>query len=306
MTANHDQRNFRDGAGAWANELYEYNVAARAFERAGNCSQIKGHVHELLFCDQYNMNPMNIIKGNHAQLTRSATAPTKDVIMMNNGKVIGHAQLKDTTSYGGVRKTVDQLLSGKYNPTKFYGTEETVEAVTGKLGARTHQPIHSSRISSCTTERIAGKALGRMPKAPTLGELGGVAASAGAAGAIISGGFEAVNSGIDYLNGDKEFGDMVIDVGGAAAKGGITSAGSGVAFTAAAGLAGEAITAAGLGSTVLGTSLASTGLGVAIGGTAIGSTAIGSTMLATPLAPLGVGILAAGAVGSFLSWLFDD
>ena len=133
-----------------------------------------------------------------------------------------------------------------------------------------------------------------------------MAARAGTAGAILSGGFEAINSGIDYFNGDKEFGDMVIDVAGAAAKGGITGAGSGVAFTAATGLAGEAITAAGLGSTFLGTSLASTGVGAFIGSTAIGSTAIGSTMLATPLAPLGVGILACSAVGSFFSWLFDD
>lgn len=270
-------KKIRNMSGSLANEAYETRVALNALERAGQCPNLHGHVHELMFCDKYNANPLHFLNGEQANLTKSATATMKDVIMTKGGKVVGHAQLKDTSSLSGLCKTARQINSGKYGKTAVFGTEETAAGLLGK----TRQPVHSSGISSQTTSRIAGKALGQMP---TLGALGTAVRSGGAAGAAIGAGIEAVSSGIDWLNGDKEFGDMVIDVGGAAAKGGITGAGSATAGSLAAGATGAV--------------LASTGVGAAIGGTALGAAAVAC-------APVAVGFAAAYAVGSFISDLFD-
>lgn len=200
-------------------EGYEASVALRALDRAGNCPQLKGHVHELIFCDKYNANPLNIIQGNHANLTKSATAQMKDVVMTNNGRVVGHAQLKDTISSSGLRKTAEQIKSGHYNKTSIFGTKETAAKLAGKVP----QKVNSSGISSETTSRVANKALGRMP---TMNALGSAARSGG----------------------------MV----GAAVKGGITGSASSAAGVAAAGLAGtavSAVTATGVGAAVASTAV---------------------------------------------------
>ena len=263
-----------------AKEGYEAVTAARALERAGRCPQLKGVVHEIMFCDKYNANPTNILQGNHAALTKSTTARMRDVVMTNDGRVVGHAQLKDTVSPSGVRKTVEQIKSGHYNKTTVIGTDETARQVAGKV----RQPVRSSGISTETTSRIADKALGNMP---SLGALGAAAKSGGVAGAAVGAAVEALSSVGDVLDGKKSVGDALIDVGGAAAKGGITGAASAGAGAAAAGVAGTAVAAA-----------AETAVGAAIAGTAAGATAIA-------FAPVAVGFLAAGAVGSFVSWLFD-
>ena len=177
-------------------EGYEASVGLRALERAGNCPQLKGHVHEIMFCDKYNINPQNIIQGNHAALTKSATAQMKDVIMTNNGRIVGHAQLKDTVSASGLRKTAEQIKSGHYNKTSIFGTEETAAKLAGKV----HQKVHSSGISSETTTRIANKALGKIP---TMKALGATAKSGGIAGAAFSAGIEAISSISDVVNGKK-------------------------------------------------------------------------------------------------------
>lgn len=160
-----EQKNFRVGQ-VIAKEGYEGATALRALNRAGQNPQLKGVVHEMMFCDKYNVNPLNIIKGNHAALTKSTTAQMKDVIMTNsNGRVIQHAQLKDTVSPAGIRKTINQINSGHYNKTAVYGTEETAKQLAGKVS----QKVHSSNISTGTTSRIADKALGRIPTMSTLG-----------------------------------------------------------------------------------------------------------------------------------------
>ena len=263
-----------------AREGYEAGVALRALERAGKCPQLKGHIHEIMFCDEYNLNPLNIINGNHAGLTKSATAQMKDVVMTNNGRVIGHAQLKDTISSGGLRKTAEQIKNGHYNKTAIYGTEETAAKLAGKVP----QQVHSSGISSETTSRIANKALGRMP---TMSALTSAARSGGMAGAAVSAGIEAISSIGAVIDGEKDLGDAVIDVGGAAVKGGLTGAASSAAGVAAAGVAGGAVTA-----------VVSTGVGAAVAGTAVGAVAVAA-------APVAVGFAAACAVGSFISSLFD-
>lgn len=213
--------------GIFAREGYEAVTGLRALERAGQNPQLKGIVHELMFCDRYNANPLNIISGNHAALTQSTTARMRDVVMTNGGKIVGHAQLKDTVSASGGRKTIEQIRSGHYNKTAIFGTEETTRQVAGKVS----QNVRSSGISSETTSRIAGKALGRMPKS---GVLGAAARSGGASGAIFGAGVEAISSAIDVVQGKKKVGDALIDVGGAAVKGGIAGAGSAVAGSAAA------------------------------------------------------------------------
>lgn len=261
-------------------ESYEASAALRALDRAGNCPQLKGHVHEIMFCDKYNANPLNILQGNHAQLTKSATAQMKDVVMTNNGRVVGHAQLKDTVSASGLRKTTEQIKSGHYNKTSIFGTEETAANLAGKVP----QKVHSSGISSNTTARVANKALGKMP---SMGALGTAAKSGGVAGAAIGAGIEVISSIGDVIDGRKDIGDAVIDIGGAAVKGGITGSASSAAGVAAAGITGTAISAA------VGTSA----------GAAIASTAVGAA--AVVAAPAVVGFAAACAVGSFISDFFD-
>ncbi|MBQ9479560.1 MAG: hypothetical protein IJU71_08405, partial [Selenomonadaceae bacterium] len=212
---NQNRNSAVNNIGVAAREGYEAAAALRALERAGHNPQLKGVVHEIMFCDMYNANPANILAGNHAALTRSATAQMRDVVMTSGGKVVGHAQLKDTISPSGVRKTVEQIRSGHYDKTTIFGTDETTRQVAGKVSQR----VRSSGISSNTTSRIADKALGRMP---TMGALGAAARSGGMAGAAFGAGVEAISSTIDVINGKKSVGDAVIDVGGAAAKGGIT------------------------------------------------------------------------------------
>ncbi|MBQ7630704.1 MAG: hypothetical protein IJS81_10925 [Selenomonadaceae bacterium] len=263
-----------------AKEGYEASVALRALDRAGHCPQLKGHVHELMFCDKYNANPMNIIQGNSASLTKATTAQMKDVVMTQNGRVVGHAQLKDTISSSGLRKTAEQIRSGHYSKTSVFGTEETAAKLAGKVP----QKIHSSGISSNTTSRIANKALGRMP---TMGALGAAARSGGMVGAAVGAGIETISSIGDVIDGKKDVGDAIIDVGGAAVKGGITGAGSSAAGVAAAGVAGTAVS-----------SFVATGVGSAVAGTAIGAAAVAA-------APVAIGFAAACAVGSFISSIFD-
>ena len=274
------EHNYASQYGTVAREGYETQVGLRALARAGQNPNLKGHIHELMFCDKYNLNPSNLLQGQHASLTKSATAQMRDVVMTKGGKIVGHAQLKDTVSASGVQKTVQQIKSGHYSKTALYGTEETAAKIAGRVS----QPVHSSGISSTTTSRIASKALGTMP---TVSALGMAARSGGAAGALFGAGVETVSSLVDVCNGDKDVGDAVIDIGGAAIKGGITGAGSTVAGSMAAGATGVAVS-----------SLAATGVGSAIAGTAIG----GAALVAAPVV-LGFG--AACAVGSFISSLFD-
>lgn len=97
----------KTNAAVCSREGYEAATALRALNRAGQCPQLKGHVHEILFVDKYNLTPTNILEGNHAALTNSTTAQMRDVIMTKGGKIVGHAQLKDTISNAGVRKTIE-------------------------------------------------------------------------------------------------------------------------------------------------------------------------------------------------------
>ncbi len=279
--------NVRNNVAGSASNVYEASVGMRALNRAGYCPQLKGHVNEIMYCDKYNLNPGNILNGRHMDLTKSTTAHMKDVIAKNSaGKVVGHAQLKDTISNAGVRKTVQQIKSGHYSKTRVIGTEETaakVNKVLEKYGVK--QRVESSGISSKTTSRIADKTLGKMP---TISTLSSAAKAGGVTGAAVGAGMEAISSIGDWLEGDKSAGEAAADVAVAGVKGGVTGAVSGVIGSAAAGATGSAIAAA-----------TTTTVGSAVAGTAVGAAAIAA-------APVVAAVAAPMVVFGLLGSLFGD
>lgn len=279
--------NFRNNVAGSASNVYEASVGMRALNRAGQNPQMKGIVQEIMYCDKYNTNMGNILNGHHMDLTKSTTAHMKDVIAKNSaGKVVGHAQLKDTISNAGVRKTVQQIKSGHYSKTRVIGTEETaakVNKVLEKCGVK--QRVESSGISSKTTSRIADKTLGKMP---TISTLPSAAKAGGVTGAAVGAGMEAISSIGDWLEGDKSAGEAAADVAVAGVKGGVTGAVSGVIGSAAAGATGSAIAAA-----------TATTVGSAVAGTAVGAAAIAA-------APVVAAVAAPMVVFGLLGSLFDD
>ena len=240
-----------------------------------------------MYCDKYNTNMGNILNGHHMDLTKSTTAHMKDVIAKNSaGKVVGHAQLKDTISNAGVRKTVQQINSGHYSKTRVIGTEETaakVNKVLEKYGVK--QRVESSGISSKTTSRIADKTLGKMP---TISTMSSAAKAGGVTGAAVGAGMEAISSIGDWMEGNKSAGEAAADVAVAGVKGGVTGAVSGVIGSAAAGATGSAIAAA-----------TATTVGSAVAGTAVGAAAIAA-------APVVAAVAAPMVVFGLLGSLFDD
>ena len=279
--------NSRNNVAGSASNVYEASVGMRALNRAGQNPQMKGIVQEIMYCDKYNTNMGNILNGHHMDLTKSTTAHMKDVIAKNSaGKVVGHAQLKDTISNAGVRKTVQQIKSGHYSKTRVIGTEETaakVNKVLEKCGVK--QRVESSGISSKTTSRIADKTLGKMP---TISTLPSAAKAGGVTGAAVGAGMEAISSIGDWLEGDKSAGEAAADVAVAGVKGGVTGAVSGVIGSAAAGATGSAIAAA-----------TATTVGSAVAGTAVGAAAIAA-------APVVAAVAAPMVVFGLLGSLFDD
>ena len=279
--------NVRNNVAGSASNVYEASVGMRALNRAGQNPQMKGVAHEIMCCDKYNLNPGNILNGRHMDLTKSTTAHMKDVIAKNSaGKVVGHAQLKDTISNAGVRKTVQQINSGHYSKTRVIGTEETaakVNKVLEKYGVK--QRVESSGISSKTTSRIADKTLGKMP---TISAVSSAAKAGGVTGAAVGAGMEAISSIGDWLEGDKSAGEAAADVAVAGVKGGVTGAVSGVIGSAAAGATGSAIAAA-----------TATTVGSAVAGTAVGAAAIAA-------APVVAAVAAPMVVFGLLGSLFGD
>ena len=279
--------NSRNNVAGSASNVYEASVGMRALNRAGQNPQMKGIVQEIMYCDKYNTNMGNILNGHHMDLTKSTTAHMKDVIAKNSaGKVVGHAQLKDTISNAGVRKTVQQIKSGHYSKTRVIGTEETaakVNKVLEKCGVK--QRVESSGISSKTTSRIADKTLGKMP---TISTMSSAAKAGGVTGAAVGAGMEAISSIGDWLEGDKSAGEAAADVAVAGVKGGVTGAVSGVIASAAADVAGSAIAAA-----------TATTVRSAVAGTAVGAAAIAA-------APVVAAFVAPMVVVGFIGSLFDD
>ena len=138
-----------------ARELYFDTIGQEALERAGNCPQLKGIIHEMLFRDKLNLDPKNFLAGNVTRLTKNPTAHGVDLATLNkNGRPIAKYQLKDCTSTSGTSKTLEQVRSGKYRNTKLMGTEETAQKYnTAKMPG--DKEMTSTGISSNKTGRIA-------------------------------------------------------------------------------------------------------------------------------------------------------
>lgn len=211
---------------------YEMKIGCEALKRVGRNKNIHGHIFEDLVRDKYNVNPVNILNGRSCQLTKSLTAPMHDLVGSTR------IQCKDTVA--GMRKTIQQINSGHYSKTHIVGTTETA----AKAVEKTKQVVHDSGISSATTKRIAGKALGKMP---TAGAVRSAAKAGGVAGAAVAAGIEAVCSIGDVISGEKDLVDAACDIAYAGAKGGAAGYAGAAAGTVAAGYAGTAIVASGIG-----------------------------------------------------------
>lgn len=228
---------------AAAKEAYEGKVGLEAFSRAGNNQNLKGIVHEVLYKDAQNINPSNILNDTKATLSKSSTAVRDDVLLMNSGKVVGRAQLKDTAK--SINHTIKQVSSGKYQGTSLMGTKETVAAYNSGVskaaskGVEITQKMKSTGISSSDTARIASKTIGGNLTGQALAS---AAKSSGAMGAAISGGIEVLSSGKEFIDGyidGEEFASRVVKetAGGGLSAAAATTAATAVATTAASVLA---------------------------------------------------------------------
>lgn len=206
---------------------YEGSVIMRAMDRAGRNPHLKGHIHEILVKDSHNLK--NIFNGASTNLTKSTTASCVDLVTTKGGKVVARIQVKDTLSKAGVDKLVKQVSTGKYRSVKLVGTDETVQKVNAALEkAGQSKRMVSSGTSSKTTTTLAQRA-----GATGSGTLGGAMLSAartgGLAGAVVGSSIAVIKGASGLRNGTKTLDEVVVDVGGAAIKGGITGAGASAA-----------------------------------------------------------------------------
>ena len=233
-------RNYSGTAAAAAREVFEGAVGIEAVARAGRNPQLKGIVHEVAYKDMYNLSPERLVDGNHAVLSHATNAVRDDVLIKNGGKIVQRIQLKDTSSTSGIAKTVSQVGSKHYAGTNLMGTPETAARYTeavGKAAAKgkqVTQQMSSTGISSGDTARIAAKTIGTSAGKLTAQALGNVARSSGAAGALLSGGIELINSGVKLANYEIDGGEFMGNVVKETVGGGVSAAGAGVAATAAA------------------------------------------------------------------------
>jgi hypothetical protein len=277
-----------------AQSTYEAKVIGEALKRVKGNPQVKGTIHELLFRDSINANPLRLLKGESASLVSNTTAKTVDLVVMKGGKVLERIQLKDTPASSSIQELITKINSGQYNSAQLKLTPETLEELGKHIdkvkGAKT---ASSSGISSGYTEQ-----LGRRAGAPAhpgstvvtkgLGKVCGNAAKSGAAfGGAAGAGIAAVTGAVDLYNGTKSTGEVAVDV----AKGGTVGAASGAAASAAA-------TATG----------ALAGTAIASGVAAIGLTGAAATfaVVAAPVAvAVGVGYVVSGVCSSIWDSIFD-
>lgn len=184
----------------------EGRVGVEAVTRVGRNPQLKGVVHEVLYRDIQNASAKNVVNGTKAVLTKSTTAVRDDILMKQGASIVGRAQLKDTPK--AIAKTVSQVRSGHYAGTNLMGTTETVAAYNkavanaAKNGVKITQQMTDTGISSLDTGRIATQTIGQAAGKLSGAALTKMAASTGMAGGLLSGGIEAVGSGIKLANGE--------------------------------------------------------------------------------------------------------
>ena len=230
----------RNNVGTWtaaAREIYEGKVGIEALARAGRNRNLKGVIHEVMVKDTFNADPLNMLAGKAASLTKSTTAVRDDIIIKQAGKIVGRMQLKDTA--GSIGDTIRQVSSGKYQRTALMGTKETTQAFSAAAKrAGVTQKMGSTGFSSSDTARIANKALGSSAGGLTASSVAKVAGSTGAIGAALSGGIEVLISGAKLANGEIDAEEFAGNVAREAAGGGIAAgAGAAAATVASAGAA---------------------------------------------------------------------
>lgn len=229
-------------ATATARQAFEGKAGVEAAARAGRNPQLKGIVHEALTKDLYNASPARLVDGTRKVFSASTTAVRDDLLTMQAGKVVGREQLKDVI--GGINKTVDQVRTGHYAGTRLMGTPETVRAYNAAVeklagkGVQVTQKMSSTGISSADTARIATQTIGSSAGKLTAAQLGKLAGSSGAAGAVFSAGIEVVSSGVKLANGEIDVGEFAGNVAHEAVGGGLSAAaGSAAATVVSAGAA---------------------------------------------------------------------
>lgn len=189
-----------------AKQVYEGSVASRAVKRAGKNKNLKGHVYEVMTCDQINLKPQNILQKKKAVLTKSPTAMRDDIVVKQGKKVVGRMQLKDTPK--GIADTAKKVQSGQYKGTKLVGTKETQKAYQTKVakmnanGSNITQKMNTNGISSQQTDVIAKKALGgNVIKSG--GAIAKQASSAGMAAGVFAGALDAATSVPKVFKGER-------------------------------------------------------------------------------------------------------
>lgn len=287
------QPNTRTSTTAAATQsTYEAKVISEAVDRVGGCNQVKGTIHEILFRDSLNANPLRLAKGESARLVTNTTAKTVDLVVMRSGKVVERIQLKDAPA--SVRDLLSQISSGQYNSAQVKVTPETLDALGKHLDKlKGGKSISSSGVSSGYTEQLGRRAgAPSHPGAATLtkglGRACGNAAKAGAQfGGAVGGGVAVVKGVFDLANGDRN----VVEVGKDVAKGTTVGAVSGAAASAAATATGAVAGGA------IATGVAAIGL--------TGATATVAIAAAPVVVAAGVGYLASEMCSSVWSAIFD-
>lgn len=227
-----DKRNNKGVATELGREGYEASVMYRMRGRAGAYSPkgAAGNAFEIMANDKENIK--NILKPDTVtKLTKSSTATQVDAITMKGNKIIERIQYKDTPSPSGMRKTLNQVSSGKYQQVQLRGTTETAEkfnAMAQKKGIT--KTMQSTGISSDTTKRVGGKFTNQMP---TLNGIGN-AAKTSAIGAV---GVTAVVEVAKSVSNGDSVGECAGHVVSKSAESAIGAATSAVAAEAAFGAA---------------------------------------------------------------------
>lgn len=224
-------------------KAYESSLGIRAVERSGYNINLKGTIHEIGYADSLNLQPSNLMSGTKAVLAKSTTAVRDDVLIMNGGKVLGRAQLKDTPK--SIGDTIKRVSNGQYRGTTLVGTEETVAAYSkaatnaAKRVKNVTQSMTSSGISSTDTGRIAAETIGESAAGGLdVAAVKKLACNSALTGAAVSGGFEIVCAGSELVEGEIDGEEFLDRVAKETVGGGLSAAGGSVAAAfASAGIA---------------------------------------------------------------------
>lgn len=234
---NKDQKNYESNVSTGLNSvqtIYEGSVNARVVERAGNLasSQSKGIAHEIMYADKMNLTRPEL---GVTKLSTKTNAVRDDLVSVKDGVVKYRAQLKDTVSSSGVKKTVTQGMNGKYQGTNFMGTKETTELYNQATKNTAAQKMSSTGISSKDTSRITESFSGKMT---SLENIAHNSTRAGSFGAVASVAVGAVEDIVNSESGEEMLAHAAANGARGFASGYVGSAAATVATSAtAAGIA---------------------------------------------------------------------